>query len=185
MEKNTKKEAIKKIISEEIARFEKIKTLQAKKKQLSEALNLLEEGKLDEISWQGIKNAVGFGGNKAAEVGAAAGNAVANKASAINQGINKKVQNVGKKIGHAAASVGDSASQFKQGLSAEMTKGDIATIKIDLSKRFDQLVSLVKDLNKKQVKLGIKPTTLKSFLFKYGNQAVKKPAIAESKIKKN
>ena len=168
---NKNKETIKKIISEELEKFEKIKNLQAKKKQLSEAIKLIEEGgEIDEWSFQGLKNSLGFAGKKAADAG-----------SAINKGIDNKVNAVGKAIGKKYAATADSVNQFKKGMSDAMTAGDIQAIEKDLVNRFDKLVALVKDLNIKQKKLGIKPTPLNSFLLKYGNKA--KAQIAETKKK--
>ena len=193
-----KQQAIKKIISEEIVRFEKIKNLEDKKKQLSEAINLLESGEqLDEFSWQGIKNAVGLGGKKAADLGASAGKAVADKASAVNKGIDNKVNALGKTIGKQAAAIGDKIStgynsvdssmkQLGSELSNAMTAGDIHTIEVKIEKMFMELQKMVSALNQKQQKLGVKPTTMNSILFKVMGKKPKKsaaPQLAETKKK--
>ena len=166
------KEAIKKIISEEIERLEKIKSLQVQKKQLSEAIKLIEEGgEIDEISWQGIKNAVGFGAKTASNVG-----------SSINKGIDKKIHSAGKAIGNQVAKVADKIStgyhtiddgltQFGNDLGKAMTAGDVQALEAKMTKMFIKLDKLVSKLNEKQVKLGVKPTTMKSLLFKAANKA--------------
>ena len=218
MAKTDSKQLIKKIISEEIARFEKIKSLELKKKQLQEALNLLESGEMDEISWQGIKNAVGFGGKKAAEVGSAvgqsAGKAVGDAAASVGKkaaaagnavvnAVDKKVTNINNKVDAAGKAISDKAtqiknkittgyqnldaglSQFSKDLSNAATAGDIQTLESKMTKMFSELQTIIGKLNEKQTKLGVKPTTMKSILFKVANTKKQAPMqqVAEGKKK--
>ena len=195
MTNTNKKDLVKKVINEEVEKFSKLKSLELKKKTIQEALKSLESGKqLDEISWQGLKNAVGFGGKKAADLGNSAGKAVANKASEINKNIDNKVNAIGKKVGNKAAEIGDKFStsynsmqsnlkQFGQGLSNAATAGDIQALEVKMEKIFFDLQKMVSELNKKQIKLGIKPTTLRGILTRAANKYKSAPQIAENKKK--
>ena len=173
---NKNKVAIKKIISEEIARLEKIKSLQAKKKQLSEAIKLLgESDEIDEWSFQGLKNSLGFAGKKAGDAatsaGASVGNAVAKKATDLGNKVATKATNIANKVVTGYNTLDTGLKQFSSDMGKAMTAGDIQNLEGKLVKIFQNLESLVKELNQKQTKLGVKPTTMKSLLFKAANKA--------------
>jgi hypothetical protein len=157
------------IVSEEVTRINKIKDLIDKKKILQEAIKSFEEkGDIDEVSWQGIKNAFSFGGHKA-------GQAI----DSANKAIDKKVNSVGRTIGKKAAAVGGAVSDFSKGVDKAMTQGDVATYENKIKDLFIKLNKMVHNLNAKQQKLGMKPTTLKSIMFKAANSA--KTQMAENK----
>jgi DNA-binding ferritin-like protein len=85
------KSELKQIIKEEAQNFIKHQQLQERKKTIENALRKLEEGydvtqeELDEISWGGIKGAMGAIGGKAKDAAAQAGAAIKKGAEDVKQ----------------------------------------------------------------------------------------------------
>lgn len=163
MEKITKSE-LKQIISEEIDRFKKIKSLEEKKKMIEEAIKKMEEDEdLDEISWKGVKSALGFTGKKAGEVAGKAGEAVAQKAGSALEKVQTKFR-----TGVAALDKG--VKDFGAELSAAATKGDIENLNEKINNLITSIVKMGEELNKKEQKLGLQPTKMKSRLMSAANR---------------
>jgi len=216
------------IINEEVSKMKKIETLNGQKKSLQEAIKVLEEGgDLDEISWEGLKNAFKFGGKEAGKAAGAvdkavgdkvhaAGKAIGNKAAAVGSAVADKAHAVGSAVSNKAAAVADKAhavgsavsskaaavadtfktgyqtldkglKDFGTGLDHAMTAGDVKTLKGKMQNLFISLDKMVKELNKKEEKLGMPLTTMKGLLFTTANKSKKTaPApMAESKKAKN
>jgi DNA-binding ferritin-like protein len=85
------KSELKQIIKEEAQNFIKHQQLQERKKTIENTLRKLEEGydvtqeELDEISWGGIKGAMGAIGGKAKDVASKAGTAIKKGAEDVKQ----------------------------------------------------------------------------------------------------
>jgi hypothetical protein len=159
MAKITKSE-LKQIISEEVARAKKIKELQEKKKVLQEAIKKMEEGEdLDEISWGGVKSALGFAGKKAGE---AVGSVTQKASSALD-----KAQT---KLKTGLATLDKGVKDFGAELSAAATKGDIQDLNDKINNVLANIVKMGEELNKKEVKLGLPPTKMKSRLMSAANK---------------
>lgn len=181
MAKVTKSE-LKQIISEEVERFKKIKSLEDKKKMLEEAIKKMEEGEeLDEISWKGVKSALGFAGKKAGETVGKAGEAAAQTASSALEKAQMKF-----KTGMATLDKG--IKDFGAELSAAATKGDIEDLNEKINNLIANIVKMGEELNKKESKLGLPPTKMKSRLMSAANRIKlvvpgSNPVVAENKNK--
>jgi hypothetical protein len=176
-----KKSEIKQIISEEIARAKNIKSLEAKKKMLEEAIKKMEEGEeLDELSFQGIKNVLGLGGKKVGDAASAAaekvGSAVASK---VDAAVNKF------KTGYVNLENG--LKELGKEFDTAMTKGDIDALGNKVTNVFADLQVIVDKLNAKRTKLGMKPVTILGLLntarakAKSAGLSNQTPVVAENK----
>jgi len=199
MAKITKLE-LKQIISEEVARVKKIKDLQEKKKVLQEAIEKMEDGEdLDEISWGGVKSALGFAGKKAGEtVGSVvqkAGGAVGSAAQKAGEAFGSAAQKAGSalektqtKLKTGLATLDKGVKDFGAELSAAATKGDVQDLNNKINNLLANVVKMGEELNKKEIKLGLPPTKMKSRLTTVGNKiktvsTSSKPVMAENKNK--
>lgn len=159
MEKITKSE-LKQIISEEVVRFKKVKSLEDKKKMLEEAIKKMEEGEdLDEISWKGIGKALGVVGDKASGAAEKAGSAVS--------GALEKAQT---KFKTGLMSLDKGIKDFGAELERASTEGDIDTLLEKIDKLFVNIVTMFEELNKKQDKIGVPRTKLRSALMSAMNK---------------
>jgi hypothetical protein len=157
MEKITKLE-LKQIISEEVARAKKIKELQEKKKVLQEAIKKMEEGEdLDEISWKGVKSALGFAGDKATSAATGA-------AQKVSGAVSSTLDKAQTKFKTGLATLDKGVKDFGAELSAAATKGDIEDLNEKIIKLLDSVVVMFNELNKKESKLGLPQTKIQSVL---------------------
>lgn len=186
MEKITKSE-LTKIISEEITRAKKIKSLQEKKKFLEEAIQKAENGEeLEEISWNGVKSALGFAGKKAGDAVGKAGEAVGKTADSAIKKVGSALDKTQTKFKTGLATLDKGVKDFGAELSAAATKGDIEDLNKKINNLIVNIVKMGEELNKKEIKLGLPPTIMKSRLMSAGNRikAVipgSKPVVAENK----
>lgn len=163
MQKITKSE-LKQIISEEVVRFKKVKSLEEKKKMLEETIKKMEEGEdLDEISWKGVKSALGFAGEKAAEK---AGGAAEKVGGAVSSALEKAQT----KFKTGLMSLDKGVRDFGNELSKAATKGDIEDLNEKINNLIANIVKMGEELNKKEIKLGLPPTKMKSRLMSAANK---------------
>jgi DNA repair exonuclease SbcCD ATPase subunit len=160
-----KKSEIKQIISEEIARAKNIKSLEAKKKMLEEAIKKMEEGEeLDELSFQGIKNALNLGGKKVGDAASAAGQKVGATAEKFGSAVASKVDDAVKKFKTGYVNLENGLKELGKEFDTAMTKGDVDALQNKVTNVFADLQVIVDKLNEKRKKLGMKPVTILGLL---------------------
>lgn len=188
MEKITKSE-LKQIISEEIARAKKIKELQEKKKVLQGAIKKMEEGEdLDEISWGGVKSALGFAGKKAGEAVGSATQKAGEAVGSVTQKASSALEKAQTKLKTGLVTLDKGVKDFGAELSAAATKGDIQDLNDKINNVLANIVKMGEELNKKEEKLGLPLTKMKSRLMSAANKLKtvspsSKPVMAENKKK--
>jgi len=188
MAKLTKSE-LKQIISEEVERFKRIKSLEDKKKMLEEAIEKMENGEdLDEISWSGVKSALGFAGGKAGEVAGKAGESIGKAGESIAQKAGSALEKAQMKFKTGMATLDKGIKDFGAELSAAATKGDIEDLNVKINNLIASIVKMGEELNKKETKLGLPPTKMKSRLMSAANRIKtaipgSNPVVAENKNK--
>lgn len=156
-----KKSEIKQIISEEIARAKNIKSLEAKKKMLEEAIKKMEEGEeLDELSFQGIKNALNLGGKKVGDAASAAGQKVGATAEKFGSAVASKVDAAVKKFKTGYVNLENGLKELGKEFDTAMTKGDVDALENKVTNVFADLQVIIDKLNEKRKKLGMKPVTI-------------------------
>jgi len=163
MEKITKSE-LKQIISEEVVRFKKVKSLEEKKRILEEAIKKMEDGEeLDEISWKGVKSALGFAGDKAASAATGA-------AEKVGSSVSSALEKAQTKFKTGLMTLDKGIKDFGNELSKAATKGDIEDLNEKINNLIANIVKMGEELNKKEVKLGLAPTKMKSRLMSAANK---------------
>jgi hypothetical protein len=166
MEKITKSE-LKQIISEEVARFKQVKSLEEKKRILEEAIKKMEEGEeLDEISWKGVKSALGFAGDKAASAATGA-------AEKVGGAVSSTLQKAQAKFKTGLATLDKGVKDFGAELSKAATKGDVEDLNEKITKLLDNVIVMFLELNKKEEKIGLPTTNIQSVLMSSVGKAKK------------
>lgn len=185
--KNITKLELKQIISEEVVRAKKIKELQEKKKFIQESIKKIEDGEdLDEISWNGVKSALGFAGKKAGEAVDSAAQKAGDAVSSATQKATSALDKVQTKLKTGLATLDKGVKDFGAELSAAATKGDIEDLNVKINNLITNIVKMVGELNKKEIKLGLPPTKMRSRLVSAANKLKSvspstQPVVAENK----